>query len=436
MTRRLGVRYMWIDSLCICQDDVKDWERESSRMAAVYSNAYLTIAATGSSDADGGLFFDRPSRPYLRTAFGSPSEAIGGDMLIFPLDTSKDMERKSLVNMKGEPLTSRGWAFQERVLARRVLHFARDQICLECLDETVYEDGLSWPFRYHTIHDLANLGIKTYIRRAWYYLLIHYGNRKLTFPSDKMPALSGIAKVYADMLDDEYVAGIWRRYMIEEMCWAIGERPHPPYRPALEVDNDYRAPSWSWASVDGEIFVGYHGWGRWGHDVATVVDHHVEVDGDNPFGKVKGAWVKIEAPLVPLFLSDIPDEDGHTVLKTEHGGCSRLVQFDMIDPKYSVSADVVQEMRLFTLVLAAFPERPEPEDDVKLEGDVRLEDEVKPENKIREYLGLIVTPVGGGNGDVSMLGPMKRLGTVTFMRRDLEPGVLDSGSCRATVTLV
>ena len=59
ITRALGIRYIWIDSLCIIQDDKEDWERESAKMAEIYSCSYLNLAATGSADGDGGCFFNR-----------------------------------------------------------------------------------------------------------------------------------------------------------------------------------------------------------------------------------------------------------------------------------------------------------------------------------------------------------------------------------------
>lgn len=243
MTRRLGVRYIWIDSLCICQDDKQDWERESARMDSVYSNSYLTIAATGKPNTSGGLFFDRPGRTYLRTAIEPTSSsdstntnAVQGDVLIFPLQKSKEVIRSYRVEMKSEPLAERGWAFQERVLARRVLHFASDQTCFECLEGTVYEEGLRLPDRYYSVchvksqeeavkPDQDGAGGPSSSSRGshftgtpfqkWNALLRQYGELKLTFPSDKLPALSGVAKVYSKLLDDEYVAGLWRKSMFE-----------------------------------------------------------------------------------------------------------------------------------------------------------------------------------------------------------------------------
>jgi len=56
MTRRLGLRYLWIDSLCILQDDIDDWRHEGSKMAEIYSGSYITLAATSAPRSDAGLY--------------------------------------------------------------------------------------------------------------------------------------------------------------------------------------------------------------------------------------------------------------------------------------------------------------------------------------------------------------------------------------------
>jgi hypothetical protein len=310
MVRVLGIRYLWIDSLCICQDDLADWQRESARMASVYSNAYLTIAATGQPDSSGGLFFERSSKRYLRLPFKTAG-GIEGHVLIFPLNKAKEFIKSYRIEMRSEPLAERAWVLQERVLARRVIHFASDQICFECLEGSLYEDGLQLPDRYYSVYLKQPTEAITgeergpqastlrHLRRTnntlkdhWNALLWVYGTLKLTYPADKLPALAGIAKVYSKLLDDEYVAGIWRKSMVEDLCWQ-------PLR-CKAVSGPYRAPSWSWASVDGIPAAGFRGEYEL---LATILDHQVEIDGDNPFGRVKSGWIKIEAPLIPLTLS-------------------------------------------------------------------------------------------------------------------------------------
>jgi hypothetical protein len=133
-TRLLGIRYLWIDSLCIIQDDEEDWLRESVNMEKVYSSAYVTIAATSSKSDEGFLhrsptYFARlPDSVELRqAAFLSRMEG----------DFERDVE-------KGE-LNQRAWVLQERFLSPRIIHFASAQTYWECGSGVLYEteDGIN-----------------------------------------------------------------------------------------------------------------------------------------------------------------------------------------------------------------------------------------------------------------------------------------------------
>src|SRR5271170_4131983 len=59
VSRKLGIEYIWVDALCIIQDDDEDWEREAQEMSRVYQYALLTIAATAGYHSDAGLFMNR-----------------------------------------------------------------------------------------------------------------------------------------------------------------------------------------------------------------------------------------------------------------------------------------------------------------------------------------------------------------------------------------
>jgi hypothetical protein len=430
MARILGVRYVWIDSICICQDDLADWERESARMATVYSNAYLTIAATGQSDNSGGLFFERPSRTYLRLPLQT-TNGIKGCVLVFPLNKAKEFNKSYRTQMHSQPLAKRAWAFQERVLARRVIHFASDQISFECLEGSQYEDGLQLTERYFSIYlkqpkenvDGAKdtLPSRPLAQRQssmddspeehWYSLLRVYGSLELTYPADKLPALAGIAKVFSQLLDDEYVAGIWRKSMIEGLCWQSMR---------CKAVSGYRAPSWSWASVDGVPATMHQKRIEW-DPVAVVLDCHVEIDGDNPFGRVKSGWIEIEAPLVPLILSRKKEQTKQIFLKTERGDESGArAAFDTIDRTYEASAHIIREMKLFALVLAAW------HPDVNHSTDREV--------GCRYYQTLIVSPVEAIEAPATSVGLMKRVG---WMIQDARLfGANELNDSRDIVTLV
>lgn len=126
IVRRLGIRYLWIDSLCIQQDSVEDWEHEAAMMGDIYENALCNIAATGSSNSDEGCFRDRDNLLVRRCIITSNWERLQGKTYnIVDLNFWRG-------NMMDAPLNRRAWVVQERLLARRLLHFGRTQLLWEC----------------------------------------------------------------------------------------------------------------------------------------------------------------------------------------------------------------------------------------------------------------------------------------------------------------
>ena len=127
--RNLGLRYLWVDALCIIQDNHRDWEVEASRMGDIYSSAYLTIAATSAASGMDG-FLARARWPW--------------PVVSMPCITKESATRPVELYVRYEPYywrgksvedsvwNSRGWTLQERLLASRVLHFASDGLRWEC----------------------------------------------------------------------------------------------------------------------------------------------------------------------------------------------------------------------------------------------------------------------------------------------------------------
>jgi hypothetical protein len=123
VAQNLGIRYLWIDSLCIIQGNQKDWKSEAKRMQDVYAGAYCTIAATSAVDSNAG-FLERTVRSeYLHIQDTSGRR--------FYVCTEVDDFDNDVENA---PLNKRAWVLQERVLSRRTIHFSANQVYFECGD--------------------------------------------------------------------------------------------------------------------------------------------------------------------------------------------------------------------------------------------------------------------------------------------------------------
>ena len=119
-TRALNIRYLWIDSLCIIQEDPEDWKIEAARMEEVFTAAYCTIASSSSTSSLDGFLSKRKERAVIgiNTTKGPLYLAEAID------DFHKDVEQGIL--------NTRGWVFQERALSRRTIHFTSTQVYWEC----------------------------------------------------------------------------------------------------------------------------------------------------------------------------------------------------------------------------------------------------------------------------------------------------------------
>jgi len=242
ITRGLGLAYLWIDSLCIIQDDPQDWHNESATMTDVYGHSSVNIAASGARDGSVGCFFNRNVNSIRRLRISVP---VGGDLSYYDcanLHTISDMITDS-------PLARRAWAFQERFLAPRTLHFTSSQVYWECRTRyacetypTVIPERLCQGPEY-----LPKLNAIPPLK-LWSIVVMIYSRCVLTYQNDKLIALSGVARYIQNQLKDNYVAGLWRGPLETQFCWRLWSSFGLEGRSTV-----YQAPSWSWASTNGRI---------------------------------------------------------------------------------------------------------------------------------------------------------------------------------------
>jgi hypothetical protein len=146
ITRRLGFRYVWIDSLCIIQDDESDWQREGSQMASIYGASSLNIVASTAESSLNGFLRKRKNFNFEmnsgngKTIYIQVRRAIPHNGYCF--DVSLDNMFPSYDGGRDYPLYTRAWCFQERILAPRVLHFLPDELVFECMTKCFCECGI------------------------------------------------------------------------------------------------------------------------------------------------------------------------------------------------------------------------------------------------------------------------------------------------------
>lgn len=257
VAKELDIEYLWIDSLCIIQDSVQDWERECSKMSSVYSGAWVTIAASDAADSSQGFLHN-----YVSSKFDSWNFTYSNGREDALVTVSVTYKPEDLENHLSEPkprLSERGWALQERLLSQRILSFRTNRMSWEC-SKLCYSDDMHYPYTMeHLSYDMVD---KRSIRSLsdlstafeyWYETVMTYTKCQLTKNTDKLPALSGLAQAFSDVLGDTYVAGLWKNDIHVGLTW-YNWRAYSQSECNEENPPSYRAPSWSWACSD----VGIH----------------------------------------------------------------------------------------------------------------------------------------------------------------------------------
>jgi hypothetical protein len=242
--KNAGLRHLWIDCLCIIQDSdgSRDWHREAAMMANIYENASFTIVATWCAGSEQSLF-STVDEAYQPVSIDNGSRR-GGILRLWPEhpDLWADKEEQQWLNF---PLLGRGWVLQEVVLSKRLLLFGKNEVYWICREASWCLCGLSNLVAAQAgvirpVEDLMDL--------PWTKIITRFTSMDLTFQTDRLPALGGIASRYGTQHKLTYAAGLWKENLMEELLWMSDGGFEGRLRPYPLV-----APTWSWASTDGKI---------------------------------------------------------------------------------------------------------------------------------------------------------------------------------------
>lgn len=355
ITRCLGFQYLWIDSICINQQDDHEKGTEIMKMHQIYSGAVLNLSATSAMSGAEGMITTRNAAsvaPIVLEMDSTPPDGESGKMILFRDNWLTEVD-------KG-PVNQRAWVFQERMLATRVLHFTWSQIYWECNSCTASE--------VHPRHDpevyspsVAMRGPRKRNLRMctsspadfpglWAELLQRYSKTDISFSTDRLVAISAIARAIcesAGLRASDYYAGIWAPFLPRAMLWTFQS---PGRRPPT-----YVAPTWSWASVEGQSLA------RTIHDdvdadaISVVVIATTLKSGDQ-FGQVTAGAARLRGSVYKVLLRrfDIAGEqasisgssDMHEYLVYTHNGRRSIV--DSQAPYLQIYWDVRTEMDIQT----------------------------------------------------------------------------------------
>lgn len=339
IVRRLEIRYLWVDALCIVQDDAADWRRESSKMGAIYAGAYLTIAADAATDTSCRLTSLRNSdlEAYVD---GQNSWRHGEE----PLDDITRMRARKRIEvlapvavdglphslcvrepwwhwdivedatLSASPLNMRGWVLQERLFSTRILHFAANEMIWECKAslncecegilqapapvrgeeslKALFEMAQAMISRNRITEFLPSWATSGRVLQhqeffaVWTRIVSAYSARKLTVEIDRLPAISGLARHFSHRRT--YLAGLWADDLPWYLCWSVGRAP-------VYSRSMYSGPTWSWASTPEEIF-----WPSWTHQARSRVqtlNASTAPMSFNEFGEVAWGKLRLRAPV-------------------------------------------------------------------------------------------------------------------------------------------
>lgn len=319
VTRMLGYRYIWIDSLCIIQDDPGDWAYEASKMQSYYRNAILTIAVDSAAGDNEGFLHKLRPRVTLATLLFNSNSCVAQSNTIFI--------RRAPPPNTPKPLFKRAWTLQEDILSPRTVHYTDEQLIWECqqcvMSESnlTTEEGLHGGYhrtkRYFLLPkahpDMLDIGTSEIYER-WFNIVSEFTDRALTNDEDRLPAIAGIAREIHRQISSTYIAGIWMEDLFKGLCWS--------YRYGGKRPATYRAPSFSWAALDAVVrnpdissdtgfeascnalYSGIHsntlGWSVECQDRelagagTNLIDYQlVPLDGD-PFGRLASGFIKLQ----------------------------------------------------------------------------------------------------------------------------------------------
>ena len=281
LAKSLGFRHLWIDALCIVQDDNGDKMVQIGQMSRIYGFSSLTVIAATAKNANGGL-------PGLRPGTRSLEQQ---EIVIYPKLTDHDAGKSpaplSLMTtlyplfnqnehyLEHTPWNDRGWRMQERVMSRRVLVFMPDQVHWICRESTFCEESYfeNDAIRFNRFHAAAmeptlSRSFRNFFEaddeelRFWTTfnnLVASYTRRNFTYPGDVFDGFLCILEGLSTLAKSEFSWGLPRSHFEQGMLWTSfngsTRRTETSTLPMTSLQVRISFPSWSWMGWIGDTSI-------------------------------------------------------------------------------------------------------------------------------------------------------------------------------------
>jgi hypothetical protein len=260
--RALKIKFIWIDALCILQDEHEDWEREAALMGHIFQRAHVTLAAVAASSTHEGFLVSPFRQSALETLLPFQDSYLGIDdsfriRYLPPIERNRTFD----ADVEYSEWNSRGWTFQERQLASRIIFFGKRGVHFECCSFRRSEDFpavIGRDFRWQRLLNSADKEW-THYWTMWTALVEEYSTRQFTYCKDKIPAIGSLARIFHERLKElvpvgpsfDYMAGMWSVNLELDLLWQA--------QPPVGLERVENAPSWSWLSVKSPVLAA-HSW--------------------------------------------------------------------------------------------------------------------------------------------------------------------------------
>ncbi|TVY54899.1 hypothetical protein LCER1_G004851 [Lachnellula cervina] len=262
VTRCLGIRYLWVDALCIIQDSYADKISEIANMGAIYKSATVTISAACASGVNVGFLWNR--NRWVKKAYQFPFLLPDGKMTTVSL-ASFDVRTQQLTV---EAIDQRAWCFQESLLSPRQLVFGSRELLWNC--QTLQNEPIAKSNTAY-LYDLRRLPRSVFSpqyadthtnferARIWNTIVESYTRRSISRLDDRLLAIEGVAEELAHIWNDTHVFGLMRGTLIRNLSWHIAvlsdHMGYPSIEPVLPIPTTLSFPSWTWVSVDSPVTI-------------------------------------------------------------------------------------------------------------------------------------------------------------------------------------